>query len=1152
MRFLLAVAAALSALHVCQGLDYCVAPDASLDCGSCPVSNAPCHTLQYYAANSNFTSNAVFYFLEGEHALDTVVEVTNVANLSLASMHQDSSQVVCGSASAGFFVENFVDLSVENLSFLNCGADHLEYRGAFILASGSGLIFNHVTTFNTSGYDIAALSVEADSSITNCIFSAENQGSFNDSVNVLILYSNCLGPSQLSIDSCKFLNGQGGLEEDIGTLTVQVNCTGVNVDITNSVLSGTKGANLYVNFMVFTGNFVDLSNIIISNGSSSAGPAGVHIVLDENLPDYDPLSCGYDSLRRPHDLIEISDMIMTKSGAFYIEDNINPEIECNAQYISMRNSAITECSSTKESSSVFFSARDQFRTIRATFENVSLSGALFGRFEGAILFQQVLNVTFISCRFENNLKTAIKALGTNLIFEGNNTFRNNRAYHGGGIVLFENSYIFLNRHTHILFSDNHADYRGGAIYVLKSGGMAFQDVDCFFQADLDYSDIRIDFINNTARKAGSSLYIPSTFDFCNTKVGKESGSEVFEMIFILNNTESDPSAIASDPVRICSCEHGHQMPICDPPIGPLPSRRNGSTYPGRDFSLRLAVVGAMNGAVPGVILQHQFENFHLGFLQETQENNHAHCENFNYTIFTEDPHVILHLTAGRNLAGNQFQVFVTLRECPLGFSLNNESKSCGCDPFIDRDSVHCFINNQSIERPANTWIGFINESTNLGVVFIKHCPHGYCSPNSVALTRDDPDIQCVENRTGVLCGQCSEGYSLTLGSQKCSECSHMYLLLLLPLAALGPVLVAVLFLLNLTVTEGSINGLIFYANVVSMSHSIQYLDTRSPIYTFIAWLNLDLGIPTCFYDGMDAYVETWLQFAFPLYLWMIIAVIIFLFNKFPRLIRRGTQDAVKVLATLLLLSYTKLQRTLVTIFSFTTLKYSSGVVHYVWLYDANVQYLKGKHLILFMAGVLVLLFLILPYTFALTFFQCLQACSAHRVCRWVNRLKPVFDSYAGPYKDRYRMWTGLLLVTRTVLLILFSFNFTGSPNFNYFVILVTSLALLLLSTRRIYKKWPHDILESFFYVQLGIFSGDSIYSSLSGGNISVLAGFSFGTSFLVFLLILVYRFFCFLQGVCPKHKGCGTVESGEDQLLFRDRDEATPDNSYEVKKSDTF
>ena len=37
---------------------------------------------------------------------------------------------------------------------------------------------------------------------------------------------------------------------------------------------------------------------------------------------------------------------------------------------------------------------------------------------------------------------------------------------------------------------------------------------------------------------------------------------------------------------------------------------------------------------------------------------------------------------------------------------------------------------------------------------------------------------------------------------------------------------------------------------------------------FIAWLNLDFGIETCFYDGMDAYSKTWLQFVFPLYIWV--------------------------------------------------------------------------------------------------------------------------------------------------------------------------------------------------------------------------------------------------------------------------------------------
>ena len=258
----------------------------------------------------------------------------------------------------------------------------------------------------------------------------------------------------------------------------------------------------------------------------------------------------------------------------------------------------------------------------------------------------------------------------------------------------------------------------------------------------------------------------------------------------------------------------------------------------------------------------------LGDLQDTQHNEYANCNDVTYTVYSSNRSAYFYLTAtDYSLILN---ISVDLKPCPIGFVLDNDA--CKCDKVLGREGINCFINNQSILRPANTWIGFnahLDNSSETGVVFSEHCPHGYCLSHDVYLSGDDPDIQCADNRTGVLCGQCVKNYSLTLGSQKCSECSNLYLLLLFPLAASGLVLVAVLFVLNLTVTEGSINGLIFYANVISMS---QYSGTSGRLYTFIAWLNLDLGIDTCFYDGMDAYTETWLQFAFPLYLWLCVAV----------------------------------------------------------------------------------------------------------------------------------------------------------------------------------------------------------------------------------------------------------------------------------------
>ena len=242
---------------------------------------------------------------------------------------------------------------------------------------------------------------------------------------------------------------------------------------------------------------------------------------------------------------------------------------------------------------------------------------------------------------------------------------------------------------------------------------------------------------------------------------------------------------------------------------------------------------------------------------------------------------------------------------------------------------------------------------------------------------------------------------------------------------------------------------------------------------------------------------------------MIILAIILFYRRFPNLAHRlGQENAVKVLATLLLLSYTKLQRTVVTIMSFTSLEYPSGEVRYVWLHDANVEFFKGKHLYLGIAGILVLVFLIVPYTLCLTFFQQLQACSGHRLFHWVNRLKPLFDSYAGPYKDKYRFWTGMLLVVRTVLIAIFTINIAGSIEFDLLIILMVSSVLAWAHSNAICKKWPHNYLEAFFHLQLVIFAASMFYAGCNHGNMVAAEYASIGMSLVVFLAVIGYHIGC--------------------------------------------
>ena len=130
----------------------------------------------------------------------------------------------------------------------------------------------------------------------------------------------------------------------------------------------------------------------------------------------------------------------------------------------------------------------------------------------------------------------------------------------------------------------------------------------------------------------------------------------------------------------------------------------------------------------------------------------------------------------------------------------------------------------------------------------------------------------------------------------------------------------------------------------------------------------------------------------------------------------------------------------------------------VWLYDGNVQYLRGKHIPLFLFAMIVLLSLFLPYTLVLSLGQWIQARSRNRLFSWISdyRVKAFLDAYHGPFKSKHRYWHGLLLVIRSCLFFIFAFNILGNPNFNLLAICVCTfalLALLVLIRGNVYVRW---------------------------------------------------------------------------------------------------
>ena len=275
--------------------------------------------------------------------------------------------------------------------------------------------------------------------------------------------------------------------------------------------------------------------------------------------------------------------------------------------------------------------------------------------------------------------------------------------------------------------------------------------------------------------------------------------------------------------------------------------------------------------------------------------------------------------------------------CPVGFqpSSDNIQCECFCDSTLSPYIASCNSTSESLLRDTNSWITYINDTDPPGYVIHPNCPFDYCQRSTENVTinlnlPDGTDTQYAYNRRGILCGECQEHLSLSLDSSCCLPCHSHWpaVLVVIVLAAItaGILLVAALLALNMTVAVGLINGFILYANIVEANSAV-FFPTSDPSFptVFVAWLNLDIGVDVCFFDGLDTYTKTWPQLAFPVYVISLVIVVIIVSEyslRFAGLI--GKRDPIATLATLILLSYAKLLSITITALSFAVLDYPDG------------------------------------------------------------------------------------------------------------------------------------------------------------------------------------------------------------------------------------
>ena len=530
-------------------------------------------------------------------------------------------------------------------------------------------------------------------------------------------------------------------------------------------------------------------------------------------------------------------------------------------------------------------------------------------------------------------------------------------------------------------------------------------------------------------------------------------------------------------------------------------------YPGERINISIVIVGQENGVVPGIVL---LRNTDAHSNQDINFTNPKNCTTIEFIVMSNSYLLIV------SLEGYQKHLNITLGACPLGFTKSNKTNLCDCEKLKQKvnATIKCDAADNTMTQPGDIWIGTIGNVSDTCVVVYSPCPFDYCktTPFKFSLLADpDPDPQCALNRNGTLCGSCKHNFSLALGSNNCIQChdEFSYLSLIIPFAAAGFGLVALLMVLNLTVSIGTINGIIFYASIVKISESTGIFFPNGSIRVlsqFIAWLNLDLGIETCFYPGMTAYAKVWLQFVFPVYIWFIIATIIVLCRYSTWLSNKIGGNVVQVLATLILLSFTKLFRTFAPALTWIKLSCESNSTT-VWYVDGNVSHFSKEHYLLMAAAALFLL-LAVSYTLALLFDAVIEKYLTKLQFfrkQWV-RLKPLIDAYHGSYKDNCRFWTGLLLLVRmSFTLVSLYLNTFGTLIF--ITTSTTVLLSLLVAFEGVYQKKYLNILECSFFLNLGLLSALAAVFQNDDNSEQVVTIISASVALATFTGILLFHVF---------------------------------------------
>ena len=1148
---------------------FCVIAKNSNDQSCKDYNLTESNTLAHYMNSSKyFKSYETYIFQHGyHHPLYDIIEfnISEVKHLTLTGSHQEKSPtperaiIDCNGTSVAFKFAELSNVLIANITFISCvhqhhsSKSHLHETGFATLTflRGTNLSLQGVTILKSVDQGFFIQDIVGNIIIDNVeVTHANTAGKKIPHSGNAISYRYCdnRSTSYVFIKNSRFLDNTNFVKLvdplDAGGLTLDIRCPNVQVRVSNLTMEnnvGASGGNFAILFRKYSNVSVKINDSRIEGGYAYESGGGLSAIFSDSPP-----VCG-PSVRN-NNILHVYRTNFTRNAAVHYGGGVYIKqkqtvcvVENLVTFVGVtfkRNLVVaTDFGGLAFHSNNFMvtgylyhsSPQFQVTLINCTlYENYVKSIYRDGSAIGVIYTKADHYFKLVNTTIYNNSATGILGMNSNIILSQNVSIVNNTGFSGGGLLLYQNAIIYLDAFTDVTIANNSAFHTGGGICV-ETDYLESQPV-CFFQlgsAPLNNSSliktINVSIKQNRAAYAGNNIF-GGSIENCYTTTSSThrsiTGLSIYKHVFKVPKNTVSPSSVSSPPHRVCPCQSN--KPVC---------KHSGNfhlqVFPGETFRLEAVLVGQFNGGVPGTVqanLKSKQASLKQG--ENVQNLRSYHCGDLVYTIYTQSTSEELELsvqhvgdTSGFIDSHQKYSITVIkvkIKDCPLGFSRTNDNVSmtlCNCNHLLSNHKEHisCDITTQTVKRLPPAWIGIIKMNNDTKTVaYHSNCPLDYCVSEDIILYAANnsltQDRQCAFSRTGVLCGSCPEGLSVVLGTSECKACSNYWLLLLIPFALLGVTLLVTLILFNITIADGTLSGIVFYFNIVNNNSSIIFPEQQIKYLTpflklIVSLINLELGVSLCLFDGMDSYAKAWLDFALPLYLWCLAGVFIYLGGRCKWVVR---ENAVKVLATLVLLSYTRLVTAVAGALHVSVVQLENGRSEGRWLLDGNVKYFEGKHLALALFAVMAGLLLI-SFSLCLFFIQWLQKVSDTKAFLWVNRFKPFFDAYTGPFTSRARFWTGLLLLSRVVLLIISTINTSGDPKTTLSTVTMVVMLLLVLAIllpNGLYRRKYLNVLECSSLLNLGFLASLLIVfpQSVIISHIGVILGL------ITFLCIITIQF----------------------------------------------